>query len=333
MNRTARSLFVVIPLMVSGCSKPSQVQPAATSSTPKVVQAAAPAVAEAPRSATDTASKSGLLTPHPSAGQHVDDRDYLISSDQDYTVGAQIVTGSGEMLFTRLSVQNQTASPAFFDLKDVTINAVGREVVVVPRTTLAMMVGGNSDTQAVVKKLLRDYWENRIVLAPGTEEEHFLLAVCGKGCPMPVTVHVAVGGQTYDFVFGDASKGSGITGEAPKADVTSSVSTQQTSGPSIDQIMDSLNIDDVTDRCGQPDNAVAPSLEPYLTYSNAFNTGPMVGKEFSTVDIFFRSTTKGTHIDYPQVDGIPYGSNHSRPISKNKLPDVLPCLLKGGIAK
>jgi len=98
-------------------------------------------------------------------------------------------------------------------------------------------------------------------------------------------------------------------------------------------VLDSLNIDDVIDRCGQPDNTVTPSLEPYLTYSNAFNTGPVAGKEFSTVDIFFKGTTQGTHIDYPQVDGIPYGSHHSRPIGKDQLPEVLPCLLKGGIAK
>jgi hypothetical protein len=204
MNRITQLLFVVIALMVSGCSKQSQVQ-SATTSKPSAVQAAAPAVPGAPQPATDTASKSGLLTPQPSAGQHVDDRAYLISSDQNYTVGAQIVTGSGEMLFTRLAVKNQTASPAFVDLKDVTIDAPGRKVVVVRRETLATMLGSNSGTQGVLKKLLSDYWDNRTVLPPGSQGEHFLLAVCGKGCPMPVSVHVAVGGQPHDFTFGDVS--------------------------------------------------------------------------------------------------------------------------------
>lgn len=214
MNKTAKLAFVGILLMVSGCSKQSQVQPAATSREPSVVQAAASAVPTAPQPPAGT-SQLGLLTPHPSAGQHLDDRDYLISSDQNYTVGAQIVSGTGEMLFTRLAIKNQTSSPVFFDVKDVTIDAVGREVAAVPRATLAMMVGGNSDTQAVFKKLLSDYWDDRSMLAPNSQEEHFLLAVCGKGCPMPVTVQVIVGGQTYDFAFGDASNAPVSSADAP----------------------------------------------------------------------------------------------------------------------
>jgi hypothetical protein len=47
MNRTAQLFFVVIALMVSGCSKQSQVQ-SATTSKPSVVQAAAPATPEPP---------------------------------------------------------------------------------------------------------------------------------------------------------------------------------------------------------------------------------------------------------------------------------------------
>jgi hypothetical protein len=42
MNRTAQLFFVVIALMVSGCSKQAQVQPAATDSTPSGGHAAAP---------------------------------------------------------------------------------------------------------------------------------------------------------------------------------------------------------------------------------------------------------------------------------------------------
>jgi TonB family protein len=239
MNRTTRILFVAIVLMVSGCSNQSQVQATDTSSTPKVVQAAAVSTAGpiAPQPTPETTSKSGLLTPHPSAGQHVDDRDYLISSDQNYTVGAQIVTGSGEMLFTRLAIKNQTASPAFFDLNDVTIDAPGRKVMAVPRETLAIMLGSNPDTQSVLKKLLSDYWDNRTVLAPGSQEEHFLLAVCGTGCPMPVRVHVAVGGRPHDFTFGDAPASNASTSPQSSAESTQKGKVN----PDVEQALADIN--------------------------------------------------------------------------------------------
>src|SRR5271168_2342585 len=142
MKKAGQFALLGILLVVAGCSKQSQVEPTAASSTPPVAQAG-PAAPEAPQPAADAASQSGSLTPHPSAGQHVGDidgSDYLISSDQNFTVGAQIVTGTGEVLFARLAVKNQTASPIVFDVKDVTIDAPGRKIVVVPRATLAIMV-------------------------------------------------------------------------------------------------------------------------------------------------------------------------------------------------
>ena len=199
--------------LLAGCKQKSPSQPAATGSKPSVVQDAAPAASTASATTPQPDAGTGLLTPHPSASQRVDDRSYLVSSDQNFTVGAQIVTGTGEMLFTRLAVTNQTASPVVFDVKDVTVDAPGRKIAIVPRTTLATMVGGNPGTQDVVNRLRSDYWDDSTALAPNSQEEHFLLALCGKGCPMPVTFHVAVGGQSYDFAFGDASNAQASTTE------------------------------------------------------------------------------------------------------------------------
>ena len=94
-------------------------------------------------------------------------------------------------------------------------------------------------------------------------------------------------------------------------------------------ILDSLTADDVIDRCGQPDSS-SIGLESLLTYSNALNTGPVVGTKFSTVHLFFNASA---HIDEGEVDGVPYGSHHPVPISEAELPKVMPCLLKGGAAK
>ena len=93
-------------------------------------------------------------------------------------------------------------------------------------------------------------------------------------------------------------------------------------------ILSSLTIDDVTDRCGHPDESRI-GLESFLTYSNAFNTGPVVGTKFSTVDLFFGSSA---HIDEREVDGVPYGSHHAVRIDEDELPQVMPCLLSGGVA-
>jgi hypothetical protein len=99
--------------------------------------------------------------------------------------------------------------------------------------------------------------------------------------------------------------------------------------PSDMQIIDSLDIDDVAERCGKPDDKQI-GLVSYYAYSNAFNTGPVVGDAYSRVVIWFR----GSDVKLWKVEAYPHGSNHSRPIDKYfQLPKVLPCLLKGGIAR
>ena len=63
MNKTDKLAFLCILLLVGGCSKQSQVQPAVTGSKPSVVQAAAPAAPEAPATppepALDAEEKAG----------------------------------------------------------------------------------------------------------------------------------------------------------------------------------------------------------------------------------------------------------------------------------
>jgi hypothetical protein len=63
MNRTTQLLFALIALMVSGCSKQSQVQPTATGSRPNVVQAAAPAAPEAPATPPQPAARVQAAAP------------------------------------------------------------------------------------------------------------------------------------------------------------------------------------------------------------------------------------------------------------------------------
>ena len=77
--------------LLAGCKKDSQSQPASTSSKPSVVQAAAPAASTASATTPQPDAGTGLLTPHPSASQRVDDRSYLVSSDQnfDYAVSLE----------------------------------------------------------------------------------------------------------------------------------------------------------------------------------------------------------------------------------------------------
>lgn len=315
-------------LAISGCTNHSE--QVAQKSTPGVVQAAPPVVPTAPAASrqlpADSASQSGLLTPHPSAGQRVDEG-YLLSSDQNFAVGLQLVTGTGEFFMMKLAIANQTTAPVVFNVSDVSMNAVGREVTVFPRTRVSVMNIPNAGD--FMKIIHSNYWDDSTVLAPNSQEEHLLLAACGKGCPMPVTVHVAVGGQTYDFVFGDASnaQSSGTASAAPTATTPASAWLKQPVGPSSGQILDSLNIDDVTDRCGQADSTNI-GVVSFQTYSNTFNTGPVEGKRFRSVHIEYDSDGR-----IKDADALPYGSNHSVNIGKWQLPEVMPCLLHGGVAK
>jgi hypothetical protein len=328
MNRTAQLGVIGILLTVVGCSKQSQIQPAATNTNPSVVQAAAPVVHTAPvpppQPVAATAPQSGMLTPHPSAGQRIDEG-YLLSSDQNFAVGVQLVTGTGEFFMMKLAIANQTSAPVVFNVSDVSMNAVGREVTVFPRTPVSVM---NIPNAADFMKILHsNYWDDSTVLAPNSQEEHILLAACGTGCPTRVAVRVAVGGQSYDFEFGDArnAQSLGSASAAPRAEVLSSASTPEPNGPSVGQIMASLNVDDITDRCGYVKANIGPGIA-FVTYSNDFNTGPVVGTQFRSVHIEVGEGIKNAW-------ATPYGSNHEVSVTNLQLAQVMPCLLNGGVAK
>ena len=342
MNRTTQLCFVVIALMVSGCSKQSQVQPAATSSTPDVVQAAAP-------------------TPLPALSEQND--------HQVWTAREIPVQGPNGSFLGTLRVKQVASLDGRFDLtidtECLTPCGAASHIIYVKFSS-----HGHYDALMTDTHLTDKLMHLRIAFDDGSGKDiewiestnttndilaNLLLYPAKAGVPIgPIMRDSYSSGDGYDFLQDM------LAHKAVLVEVKPGVTTQfdltglpqvieaariaeQARNQAADQaghaamsaatILDSLNIDDVIDRCGQPDNTVTPSLEPYLTYSNAFNTGPVMGKEFSTVDIFFRGTTQGTHIDYPQVDATPYGSHHSRPISKNQLTEVLPCLLKGGIAK
>jgi Carboxypeptidase regulatory-like domain len=94
------------------------------------------------------------------------------------------------------------------------------------------------------------------------------------------------------------------------------------------RILDSLTIDAVTDRCGPPDGERI-GLASFLTYSNAFNTGPVEATKYGSVTIHFEYNQHGP-VD---AEATPHGSYHSATISRYELVKVMPCLLNGGVAQ
>jgi len=116
-------------------------------------------------------------------------------------------------------------------------------------------------------------------------------------------------------------------------------------------IIDSLNLADVMQRCGQPEGGTVASIDPYFLYSygptftghydvdlEAFegtvkeqNTGQDI-QVSDIVDVTLWFGMGGQPIQEADVDTD--GSNHDKAIDKyTALPKVMPCLLNGGVAQ
>lgn len=300
-------------LMIPGCT--NRTQQAAQQSTPGDVQApAAPtAPSTSPHPAADTASQSGLLTPHPSAGQRVDEG-YLFSSDQNVAVGVQLITGTGDILMMKLAIANRAATPVVFSVKDVKMSAVGWDAQFLPRAAIASTYIPNATDFR--NALLNNYWDDTSVLAPNSQEEHVLLAVCGKRCPMPVTVHVGVEGQTYDFVFGDASN-TEVSGSA-SAEVLL-LAPPEPSTQSAARAIHGLKLTDPLDRCRQPDAKAIGSTSYFVYWISSIN---------ADVELKFRGSYLGDEQHFITAVARRRGSNYAWTLGPDELARVMPCLLK-----
>jgi hypothetical protein len=96
------------------------------------------------------------------------------------------------------------------------------------------------------------------------------------------------------------------------------------------RILHSLNSSDAVDRCGRDKYPKPPGLATLLTY---FPQQVSLELGVGDVTLFFVSHYTGPADMYEHAEFTPDGSNHSHPISDEEAIGLMPCLLKGGVAK
>jgi hypothetical protein len=116
-------------------------------------------------------------------------------------------------------------------------------------------------------------------------------------------------------------------------------------------VIDSLNVGDVEQRCGEPRNLDVDSTAPYFLYPYYIPFPSQYGVDSKAFGGYVKDQKTGQYIWLTDIEDVTLwfgaggqpineadvdtdGSNHPKTIDKYvDLPKVMPCLLQGGVAK